>query len=96
MLYHWCDAADRPFMERLPAALLEVRPTIFVAVPRVYEKIYAQAEQKAKGFPKRTIFNWAVAVGRTAKPKILSPEKFPHRATGNWPTSWCFPRSAPD
>ncbi len=72
MLYHGVTLAYCPFMERLPAALLEVRPTIFVAVPRVYEKIYAQAEQKAKGFPKRTIFNWAVAVGRTAKPEILA------------------------
>jgi long-chain acyl-CoA synthetase len=72
MLYHGVTLAYCPFMERLPAALLEVRPTIFVAVPRVYEKIYAQAEQKAKGFPKRSIFNWAVAVGRTAKPEILA------------------------
>jgi long-chain acyl-CoA synthetase len=72
MLYHGVTLAYCPFMERLPAALLEVRPTIFVAVPRVYEKIYGQAEQKAKGFPKRTIFNWAVAVGRTAKPEILA------------------------
>jgi len=72
MLYHGATLAYCPFMERLPAALLEVRPTIFVAVPRVYEKIYAQAEQKAKGFPARTIFNWALAVGRSAKPEILA------------------------
>jgi long-chain acyl-CoA synthetase len=72
MLYHGVTLAYCPFMERLPAALLEVRPTIFVAVPRVYEKIYAQAEQKAKGFPARTIFNWALAVGRSAKPEILA------------------------
>ena len=37
---------------------------MFVAVPRVYEKIYAQAAQKAKGFPKRAIFEWALSVGR--------------------------------
>jgi len=72
MLYHGVTLAYCPFMERLPAALQEVRPTIFVAVPRVYEKIYAQAEQKAKGFPARTIFNWALAVGKTHKPEILA------------------------
>ena len=72
MLYHGVTLAYCPFMERLPAALQEVQPTIFVAVPRVYEKIYAQAEQKAKGFPARTIFNWALAVGRSAKPEILA------------------------
>ena len=72
MLYHGVTLAYCPFMERLPATLLEVRPTIFVAVPRVYEKIYAQAEQKTKGFPARTIFNWALAVGQNHKPEILA------------------------
>jgi len=72
MLYHGVTLAYCPFMERLPATLMEVRPTIFVAVPRVYEKIYAQAEQKAKGFPARAIFNWALAVGRNNKPEILA------------------------
>jgi long-chain acyl-CoA synthetase len=71
MLYHGVTLAYCPFMERLPATLLEVRPTIFVAVPRVYEKIYAQAEQKAKGFPARIIFNWALALGQSHKPEIL-------------------------
>ena len=74
MLYHGVTLAYCPFMDRLPVALLEVRPTLFVAVPRVYEKIYAQAAQKAKGFPKSAIFNWAVSVGRRNKPKILAGE----------------------
>jgi long-chain acyl-CoA synthetase len=72
MLYHGVTLAYCPFMDRLAASLLEVRPTVFVAVPRVYEKIYAQAELRAKGFPKRTIFDWAVAVGRSHKPEILA------------------------
>src|SRR5579863_9385645 len=72
MLYYGVTLAYCPFMDRLAAALLEVRPTFFVAVPRVYEKIYGQAEQKAKGFPNRTIFDWAVAVGRSHKPEILA------------------------
>jgi long-chain acyl-CoA synthetase len=72
MIYHGVTLAYCPFMERLPAALLEVRPSVFVAVPRVYEKIYAQAEQKAKGLPKRAIFDWALSVGRSHKPEILA------------------------
>lgn len=72
MLYHGVTLAYCPFIEQLPAALQEVRPSIFVAVPRVYEKIYAQAEHKAKGFPKREIFNWALSVGRRHKPAILA------------------------
>jgi long-chain acyl-CoA synthetase len=71
MLYHGVTLAYCPFIEQLPTALQEVRPSTFVAVPRVYEKIYAQAGHKAKGFPKRAIFNWALSVGRQHKPAIL-------------------------
>jgi len=71
MLYHGVTLAYCPFIERLPEALLEVKPSLFVAVPRVYEKIYAQAERQAQGFPKRTIYDWALAVGREHKPEIL-------------------------
>ena len=64
MLYHGVTLAYCPFLDRLPASLLEVQPSMFVAVPRVYEKIYAQAAQKAKGQPKRAIFEWALSVGQ--------------------------------
>jgi long-chain acyl-CoA synthetase len=72
MLYHGVTLAYCPFLDRLPASLLEVQPSVFVAVPRVYEKIYAQAEQKAKGQPKRAIFDWALSVGQRHKPEILA------------------------
>jgi long-chain acyl-CoA synthetase len=72
MLYHGVTLAYCPFLDRLAVSLLAVQPSTFVAVPRVYEKIYAQAEQKAKGFPKRAIFNWALSVGRKHKPEILA------------------------
>ena len=72
MIYHGVTLAYCPFIEHLPQALLEVRPQVFVAVPRVYEKIYAQALHKAAGFPKRAIFDWALSVGRKHKPDILA------------------------
>jgi long-chain acyl-CoA synthetase len=72
MLYYGVTLAYCPFLDRLPASLLEVQPSIFVAVPRVYEKIYAQAELKAKGQPKRAIFDWALSVGQHHKPEILA------------------------
>ena len=78
MLYHGVTLAYCPFIEQLPQALTEVQPQVFVAVPRVYEKIYAQAEQKAKGLPKRAIFDWAISVGKEYKPDILA---------GNTPSS---------
>jgi long-chain acyl-CoA synthetase len=72
MIYHGVTLAYCPFLQDLPANLLEVKPSIFVSVPRVYEKIYAQAELKAKGQPKRAIFDWALSVGRSHKPEILA------------------------
>jgi long-chain acyl-CoA synthetase len=72
MLNHGVTLAYCPFLDQLPASLLEVRPSLFVAVPRVYEKIYAQAEQKAKGLPKRAIFDWALSVGQHNKSEILA------------------------
>jgi long-chain acyl-CoA synthetase len=74
MLYHGVTLAYCPFMEKLPETLLEVRPTICVSVPRVYEKIYARTEMTARGFPKRAIYRWALSVGRAHKPEILAGE----------------------
>jgi long-chain acyl-CoA synthetase len=78
MLNHGVTLAYCPFMENLPATLLEVRPTVCVSVPRVYEKIYAKTEMTARGFPKRAIYRWVLSVGRANKPAILA---------GNTPTS---------
>ena len=72
LMYHGVTLAYCEFLDRLPATLLEVRPTTFVAVPRVYEKIHAQTLQKAKGFPRQAIFRWALRVGRRHKPEILA------------------------
>jgi long-chain acyl-CoA synthetase len=72
LIYRGVTLAYCPFLQELSANLLEVRPTVFVAVPRVYEKIYAQAELKAKGQPKRAIYDWALSVGRSHKPEILA------------------------
>jgi long-chain acyl-CoA synthetase len=70
-----------PFLEQLPRALQEVRPAIFVAVPRVYEKIRLQAEHTARSFAKRNILDWALAVGREHRAEIL---------VGETPTAWSW------
>jgi long-chain acyl-CoA synthetase len=72
LLYHGVTLAYCPFIEDLAETLLEVRPTLCVAVPRVYEKIYAQTERKARGFPKHSIYRWALSVGEAHKPEILA------------------------
>jgi long-chain acyl-CoA synthetase len=75
LLYRGVTLAYCPFIEDLPQTLLEVSPEIFIAVPRVYEKIYSQVVNKVKGFPKRAIYRWAVSVGRTHSSKILGGQR---------------------
>lgn len=54
-------------VERVPDNLREVRPTIFIGVPRIFEKVYAKAKLKAaqKGGLKEKIFDWAIEVAKT-------------------------------
>lgn len=51
--------------ELVPAALQEVRPTIALSVPRLYEKMYARVLENAVagGALKKRIFDWARSVG---------------------------------
>jgi len=72
MLYHGVTLAYCSFIDQLPRALQEVKPTVFVAVPRVYEKIYNQVEQKTKSFPKSAIYRWALSVGRRHREETLA------------------------
>ncbi len=72
LIYHGVTLAYCPFIENLPETLLEVRPTVCVSVPRIYEKIYAKTESKARGFAKRALYRWALSVGRANKPAILA------------------------
>ena len=64
-----------PFFDKLPQMLQEVKPTIIVAVPRVYEKVRQEAERKAGHGMKRRIFDWALRVGRRHKAQIERGEK---------------------
>lgn len=75
LLHRGVTLAYCPFIEHLPRTLLEVPPTIFVAVPRVYEKIFSQVEQQANRFPKSAIYRWALSVGRARTPEILAGRK---------------------
>jgi len=51
-----------PKFDQIRDAMQAVKPTIFVAVPRVYEKIRQGVEGKSHGVKKR-ILNWALGVG---------------------------------
>jgi long-chain acyl-CoA synthetase len=72
MLYHGVTLAYVPLVSQLSQALLEVQPTIFVGVPRVYEKIHAQVELKSKNFPASWVYQWALSAGRTHRAEVLA------------------------
>lgn len=61
-----------PSFETLPLAMKTLSPTVFVAVPRVYEKIRQEVERRASLSPVRVrILAWALATGRKHRETIL-------------------------
>ena len=63
-IFHGIPVAYVGVVEQVSQALLEVRPTILGAVPRVFEKIYARVMEqghKSAGM-KRRIFEWSMKV----------------------------------
>jgi long-chain acyl-CoA synthetase len=64
MYNHGAKVAYCSQFEKLPQAMREVRPTVIVGVPRVFEKIRQAVEQKAGQSPvKKRLLTWAVNVG---------------------------------
>lgn len=61
MSVHFAESLDK-----VAGNLQEVRPTLFVGVPRIFEKVYAQAKLKAgkAGGLKERIFDWAIEIAK--------------------------------
>src|SRR5713226_3432246 len=78
-LYSGVTLAYCPHLEDLPQTLMETRPTILVSVPRVYEKVYNKVMQETRSGIKRSIYEWAIRVGRAHRDEILA---------GRIPSSW--------
>ena len=72
LLYRGVVLAYCPDITQLAQVLAEVQPAIFVAVPRVYEKIRHQVILKAMGFPKNAAYRWALKVGRAHRAETLA------------------------
>ena len=53
-------------VDKVPQNMLEVRPTLMLSVPRLYEKMYAKINEKVAGDPRarQKVFHWALATGR--------------------------------
>ncbi len=74
-LYRGVTIAYCPLIEELPRILRQLHPTIFVAVPRVYEKIYNQVQRAvAIGF-KKSVYRWAISIGRAHLDEVLEGKR---------------------
>jgi long-chain acyl-CoA synthetase len=65
-IHHGMSVYYAESLEKVGANFREVRPSIFVGVPRLYEKIYQRIKERAasEGKMKAAILAWAVAVGK--------------------------------
>jgi len=52
-------------LERLPANMVEVKPTVMGSVPRLYERVYARVQSAVEAGPpiRQRIFRWAAGLG---------------------------------
>ncbi|HEY6553145.1 MAG TPA: long-chain fatty acid--CoA ligase, partial [Vicinamibacteria bacterium] len=68
MLRHGVTIAYAEGVDKVPANMLEVKPTIMLSVPRLYEKMYARVSEKVASDTalKQAIFRWAMGVGAQA------------------------------
>jgi len=66
-------------IETVAANMIEVRPTLIVSVPRLFEKIYTRVmDQVLSGSRlKRAIFVWALATGKEYAAKVIAREPIP-------------------
>jgi long-chain acyl-CoA synthetase len=72
MMCYGARLAYCPKFDQLAAAMKGVKPTVFVAVPRVYEKIRQAVEGKSAASPvKSKIMGWALATGKTHRAETL-------------------------
>jgi long-chain acyl-CoA synthetase len=78
-IFHGMSVYYAESIERLGDNFREVRPTIFVGVPRIFEKIYARIKERAasEGKMKAGLLAWAVNVGKDYAHHALNHQKIP-------------------
>jgi long-chain acyl-CoA synthetase len=78
-MHHGMSVYYAESLEKVGENFREVRPTIFVGVPRLFEKIYARIKEKAaaEGKAKAAVLAWAVAVGKSYAQHALNHKKVP-------------------
>src|SRR5436853_866218 len=65
-LHHGMSVYFGESLDKIAVNLREVHPTVFVGVPRIYEKILAKAKERAaeKGRTDGLLFDWAIETGK--------------------------------
>lgn len=78
-LWHGMAVHYAESIEKTVENLREVRPTIFVGVPRIFEKVYARAKDAAEagGKFKTKIFDWAIEIAKAHARKTINNQKIP-------------------
>jgi long-chain acyl-CoA synthetase len=63
-------------VEHAGELIAKIRPNIFFAVPRVYEKVYQKIMERVETSPplKKALFQWALGVGRSANDRLIAGE----------------------
>ncbi len=78
-IYNNIPFAIAESLDTLGANMLEVRPTYFTSVPRIFEKVYGRITATASqgSAVKRRLFSWAVSVGRRRSQILNAHGKLP-------------------
>jgi long-chain acyl-CoA synthetase len=78
-LHHGMSVFFAESLEQTGANMREVHPTVFVGVPRIFEKIYARIKDKAaeKGRANIALLNWAVEVGKARARRVANHQRVP-------------------
>ena len=65
-IYNGALLAFADSIEKVPENMVEIRPTVMVSVPRLFEKIYHRIFENAHQMSavKKALFHWAVDVGK--------------------------------
>jgi long-chain acyl-CoA synthetase len=73
-------------LETIRDDLIEVRPTLFFSVPRLYEKVYSGILETVSesSFIKKSLFNWAVRVGEKTRIYRNSNKQMPFILGKKW------------
>jgi long-chain acyl-CoA synthetase len=66
---HGAVIAYEPKFDHLSKSMKDIRPTVFLAVPRVFEKVRQAVEGKSEGLKKK-ILTWALGVGAKHRDEI--------------------------